>query len=75
MKRCLNCGNVYDHKSVQDNFCSVACLEFIEQEVFESDDCFAIISKIIDHNEDELPELDTVDKVVSYKDLKAQYGS
>jgi hypothetical protein len=39
-----------------------------------STDSHLIVAKIIRYNEDDVPELDTMEKVLSYKELQAQYG-
>jgi len=38
------------------------------------DGAHVILSKIREYNEDESPELDTIEKVLSYSEYKAQFG-
>ena len=69
MERCKNCGSVYLHQSVGKDFCTINCFKFFHNNV-EVDDTFHIVSKIRDYNE-EVPELDTMDKVFAYKEQQA----
>jgi hypothetical protein len=74
MKRCLNCGCVYTVSPVKnDSYCSISCFKFMHNDVL-STDSHLIVAKIIRYNEDDVPELDTMEKVLSYKELQAQYG-
>jgi len=70
MKRCENCGSVYLHKPVGDKYCTIGCLRFKHNDGVV-DSIHHIISKLKDYNEDQVPELDTMDKIIAYKEHKA----
>jgi hypothetical protein len=72
MDRCPTCGILHEYDSY-DGYCSIECLKFMHEEIVP-DGAHVILSKIREYNEDESPELDTIEKVLSYSEYKAQFG-
>lgn len=70
MKRCTSCGSVYTHESVGNEFCAINCFKFYHNDGDIDGSIHQIISKLKDYN-DEVPELDTMDKVFTYKEHQA----
>ena len=70
MKRCTSCGSVYTHKSIGNEFCAINCFKFYHNDGDIDGSIHQIISKLKDYN-DEVPELDTMDKVFTYKEHQA----
>tara|TARA_R110000824_G_scaffold262608_3_gene451318 strand:- start:120 stop:335 length:216 start_codon:yes stop_codon:yes gene_type:complete len=68
MKRCENCGSVYLHQSVGNDFCTINCFKFYHNDGVV-DSAHQIMSRIRDYNE--VPELDTMEKVFTYKEQQA----
>ena len=71
MHKCLNCGTLSDTNL--RGCCSIDCLKFLNNEVF-ANDAHVTIKNIMQYNEDEVPELDTMDKCREYAEYKAQFN-
>ena len=68
--RCKCCGSVYTHKSVGNDFCTINCFKFYHNDGNVESAIHQIISKLKDYNDADA-ELDTMDKVFTYKEHKA----
>ena len=70
MDRCPTCGVLHEPE-IFSGYCTIECLKFFNSEIVV-DGAQPIMSKIREYNE--VPELDTMEKVLSYSELKAQFG-
>ena len=70
MERCKCCGSVYTHKSVGNDFCTINCFKFYHNDGNVESAIHNIISKLKDYNDADA-ELDTMEKVFTYKEHQA----
>ena len=70
MERCKCCGSVYTHKSVGNDFCTINCFKFHHNRGNVESTIHQIISKLKDYNDADA-ELDTMEKVFTYKEHQA----
>ena len=68
--RCKCCGSVYTHETVGNDFCTINCFKFYHNDGNVESAIHQIISKLTDYNDADA-ELDTMDKVFTYKEHKA----